>query len=212
MSVFTCLPTFSSRPSFTSGWWCPIIWMPVFLCLPVDSCLLVRLVSVITCLPAHFSQSGKFSQFIWRFWISQFICLPVWLVVSGSLDVAAPWFESVNDKTSRCSWCFFGAISNLCCAHVGTRTACSFWAWYHIVKEPAVFGSWWGHVGPMWDPCWACVGPCWWLVGPKSGGFKPWFKSVNYKNESWVLWPRWGRHVGPMLGPSWTYIGPTTSC
>jgi hypothetical protein len=123
-----------------------------------------------------------------------------------------------------------GGMLGLCGTYVGLLGAMlgPFWAcWWgwnvDIQPAPRLDSNFDGHVGPMWDLCWpyvraccalaghvgAILSLCWALVGPKRGGsFKPWFKSVNDKNEPLV----WG-HLGTILSHLELMLGrPRTAC
>ena len=82
--LFGCLSSLVSQ----FGWWCPALWMSVFTCLRPCVSLFgwwhpALRMSVFTCLPPCVCHG---SPDVFLHW-SPFISLPIWLVVSGSLDV-----------------------------------------------------------------------------------------------------------------------------
>ena len=109
MSPNSFVPPYGNSFVSQSGWWCPALWMsPLHVSLVIVSrfiCLPVWLVlsgspdvsnSFISPYSNSFvSQSGWWCPALWMsplhvslLIVSRFICLPVWLVVSGSLDVS----------------------------------------------------------------------------------------------------------------------------
>ena len=87
MSIFTCLPSFVSW--FCS--WCPALWMSVFTCFPLCAsqagwwCPALRM-SLLTLSPPLRSCAACFPDV--SLYLSPFICLPVWPLVSGSLRMS----------------------------------------------------------------------------------------------------------------------------
>ena len=113
VSQFTCPPVWLAVPgspdiylpmspnpcdSSQSGWWCPALWMSLFVCLPIQIWFPVWLVVPSTCLPIQFfSRSGRWCP---AFRLSvllvfHFTCFPFWQVASGSFNISLRLFPNV---------------------------------------------------------------------------------------------------------------------